>query len=231
MNPARVFEPLARPRSLSAELDAIRAGKKPLGFYASERSVVEDGSDLIPILRGAFQRGLAISLVPHGSSVHIFVLHPDQSWRIPAFEAFIASTTHWSWDAEEQQGLLLGYTATERARHIAQLRESRIGFGHLTAYAVLPQTRTWPALIGTQVFFPREPARVTPRALPRLPRDSRLMRFGIAPSVLRIVFGDSRRWGRIVTATLTARSAGQLARSIVTPVEVLGRRGWAPLTV
>lgn len=230
MNLARLFETFDAPRSLSDELDAIRAGRKALGFYASERSVVEDGSDLVPILRGAFQRGLAVSLVPRGKDVDIFVLHPEQSWRIPAFEAFAASTTQWSWDAEEHQGVLLGYTATERARHIARLRESRIGFGYFTAYAVVPAARTWPALTGTRVFFPRESARVTPRALKQLPRGSRLLRFGVAPSGLRPLFGDGQRWGRIVSATLTKQSAARLARAIVTPVELLGRRGWTQLT-
>lgn len=227
MKLARLFEPLSRPSSLASELDEIRDGKKTLGFYASERSVVEDGSDLIPVMRGAFQRGLAVSLVPRGTRVDIFVLHPQQSWRIPAFEAFVASTVQWSWDAEEQQGVLLGYSAAQRARHIAHLRESRIGFGFLTVYAVMPATQVTPALDATTVFFPREPARITPRVLAQLPRATRVVRVGIASSAVSRLFGDARQWGRIIEKKLDRRSATHLANAMVTPVEVLGRRCWA----
>jgi hypothetical protein len=188
---------------LGKELDAIEAGKKPLSFFASHRDVVEDGSDLAPVMRGAFDRGLGISLLPqpqHKALVDIYVFRVGESWRADEFHEFFytSSRVPWTFANEEKQSRLLGYSTADWMK---RERATYIRYGLRTVYAISST-----GLAGVEHVFTGEGA-VYPSARSKLPRGAKLLRFGVDPRAKRKHVLDG----------------------ILAGPEVLGPRGWTAL--
>lgn len=182
--------------SLGQELDAIKAGRKPLSFFASDREAIEDGSDLIPIMRAAFDRGLAVVAAPRGDTTDLFVVRPEHLARVSQFQAFLAKQTRWSFSVEDQQSRLLGYSKAERAAWMKQLRASHIELGMTTVYA-----------IGDRLFAKR-------------PAGAKVLRYGIDGRTYAKVFGRSSE------VTLTKARKKTFLAGVLAGPEVLGPRGW-----
>jgi hypothetical protein len=144
-------------RTLAAELDAVRARRKPISMFPLARPGVEPADDafLRTLLRAAAARGLGVLVEPgepgelaglprQARGVTAYALALDQSWRVPAIAALWKTALEdgrWSDAAERHLSYLLGYSARERRVWIAQLRHRVAAWGARTSYALLDRAR------------------------------------------------------------------------------------------
>ncbi len=119
-------------KSLAAELDAVKAGKKAISFFATDRSGLDD--DLGEIEPLATKRGLRKTVAKRKGAIDIFVHRDDEESRIAPLQRLL-SQSPWSFEHEAKLGELLGYTAAQRAAWLAAERHARPAFGVLTLYA------------------------------------------------------------------------------------------------
>src|ERR1044071_4154088 len=130
MNLSRLFQRRAvkpgRSTSLRGELDAVAAGRKGMSIFGFG---VDDlaSREYRTVVEQALARDLVFASAPSASNrrhFRVYVARPDQVWRIPAHLALWETTIGkgstdglgWNESSEALEGLLLGYTATERAR-------------------------------------------------------------------------------------------------------------------
>src|SRR5262249_19506060 len=149
----------------------------------------------------------------------LFVLRPDQAWRVPALAALWETTAgRWSDAAEDQQSLLLGYTPDQRAAWHADRSWRHAGPRGIAIYALLapPDCAALDGFgrrcfaDGTSVFF--HPTRVLRRdALSLLPRGKTLARAGLE-------LGRLVRTPGTVTPVINA--------GLTSHVQLLTRAGW-----
>jgi hypothetical protein len=218
-DPTTLFEPHVAPAAdPSAEIEAVADRNKPIAMFSGARSELDDLVDV------AFEHELTTMMQPSRipaapDDVDLFVLHPDQAWRVPALAAlWDTSRGRWTDAAEDQQSLLLGYSADERTAWQAERSWRHAGPRGITIYAVLSaaQSRALDAVgrrcfpLGTPVFF--HPTRVIRRdALGLIPRGKTLARAGLEVGLLRRTFATITP---VINAGLTSN------------VQLLSRAGW-----
>jgi len=119
-DPTTLFEPhVAQPADATAEIEAVADRRKPIAMFSGARSELDD------LVETAFEHELMTILQPSRvpadpDDADLFVLHPDQAWRVPALAALWDTTRgQWTDAAEDQQSLLLGYSAEERTAWLA----------------------------------------------------------------------------------------------------------------
>ena len=218
-DPTTLFEPhVAQPADATAEIEAVADRRKPIAMFSGARSELDD------LVETAFEHELMTILQPSRvpadpDDADLFVLHPDQAWRVPALAALWDTTRgQWTDAAEDQQSLLLGYSAEERTAWLADRSWRHAGPRGITIYAVLSaaQSRALDAVgrrclpLDTPVFF--HPTHVIRRDAMRLiPRTKRLARAGLEVGLLRRTFATITP---VINAGLTSN------------VQLLTRAGW-----
>jgi hypothetical protein len=239
-------------RTEAAALDAV--ARRAKGIYQTGVAIgdVAAGStELVQLLRAAFERGLAVTFVhrpiaalPWDQQVpDVYVLPLDQTWRISAINALweTAAAEGWSFAAEAQHSALLGYTPAQRARWLAHVRARQVGYGCLTVYTLLsPAQRATTQglgkralgsvreLVGRELFFHRERELLRTDAFARVPRGQTLARVGIDWKLAARLFGaaELRMPRGLARATVTRGLAQRVADGLATHVQLLTRRGW-----
>jgi hypothetical protein len=240
-------------RTLAAELDAVRAGRKAISMFPLARPGAEPADDafLRALLRAAAARGLGVLVEPGEPGalagaprgVTAYALAPDQAWRVPAIAALWSAALEdgaWSHAAERQLGALLGYSARERRVWIAQLRHRVAAWGARTVYTLLDRERRArveqlgrrcfgpaPAIEGL-TFFVHGRGHALRRDAARLaPRGLAIARAGIDEPAYARLLGGRRTGARgVIAAAATARAAAAIAAGLRSNVELLTAAGW-----
>ena len=238
--------------TLAAELDAVRAGKKAISMFPLARPGDEPADDafLRALLRAAAARGLGVLVDPGDAAglpraargVTAYALAHDQLWRVPAIAALWKTALEdgrWSDAAERQLGYLLGYSARERRRWIAQLRHRIAAWGARTVYALLDRERRArvealgrrclgpaPAIEGLPLFvharghaLRRDAARLAPPGLA-------IARVALEEAAYARLFSGRRAARGVIAATADARAAAAIAAGLRSNVELLTASGW-----
>lgn len=237
---------------LGTELDAVRARKKPISMFSMTRGGIErDEAFFIELVKEAFNRGLTVILDPDGPStasrryagVEAYVSHRDQVWRVPAMRAlrqtaFIDGA--WSDAADEQTGVLLGYTPKQRAAWRAKNRWDDVAWGALTMYTLLTRAHSRevvelgqrcfgpPSVLEGMTFFWHSSGKVRRDAARLTPAGFTLARVGVERDVFRTLFRPSSSGTRpgIKVATISKAMAARLAGALRSNVEFLAGTRW-----
>jgi hypothetical protein len=232
-------------RTMRAELDAVRDGRKAMAMELWPRESIDDDTDHAEMVQLAMDRGLQVIHQADTRAgvpvVAVYALHPEHAWRIAALRAlwqvFVAAEGAWSDGAEAYESHLLGYTDAQIAAWLARKRHERLGWRGTTIYLLMThaQQRILAATgnrdlhpdalargmtavwcDGTRVIKQHPPAWVA--------RDKLVIaRFAIAEHAFTRLF-ESR--GAVVSAQLTNDHAAALNTALESKIEYLGARGW-----
>jgi hypothetical protein len=138
------------------ELEAVRVRAKGMSAVAFQKTSYETDPNYSHYMRRAADLGLLVTThheKPDPScalhdQVHVFALHGDQAWRIPALIAlFEAAVAHdgWSDAMEYMHCSILGYSKVEISAWMAKRHHRRADGIGSTIYLVMPQSE-WDAL-------------------------------------------------------------------------------------
>jgi len=233
--------------TMRAELDAVRSGAKAMAVEVWPRDSIDEDPDHHALVRLAYARGLqVIHQADEGRAgvpiVAVYVLHPEDAWRVPAHRAlwqvFPAAEGSWSDGAEALEGYLLGYSDRQRAAWLAEKRHERCGWRGTTIYLLLTKAqRRILAATGNRYLHPDALAEgvtavwcdgtrvVRKRAPAWVARDQLVLaRVAIADATFRRVLGEPR--GPVTSMRLTVEHARPLNAGLESKVELLGVRGW-----
>lgn len=241
--PAALFEhrpPPRRYRTLRDELAAVHARRKPLLLEVWPRDSILAGEDGYPALARA-ALGLGLTVVqqpgPH-DQVNVFVLHPDQIWRVPAYGALSRMYGAWSDGAEATASHLLGYRDDEIAAWLADCRWRRAGWTGETIYLLLSASQRARLVRlggrsldpdtaeGATVLWHARGGVVRRDALRRLPEGTTLARAAIDHAAFGRLFRGAPRRGQVAALALTPARTRALNSALASPIERLGVRGW-----
>ena len=233
MDLAALFaEPRTRPAyaTFAAELDAVKSRDKAIAYVAASRRELSSRW-FRELAEAALDRGLTLAIVPGRASeqlpdaIAIYALHDDQAWRIPAHRALWATALvdgRWTFAAEAQEGVLLGYSLDHRARALADARWSRAAFDSPTVYALLDAARRRSTLDlgkrcfgdvnGLQLFVHGESHRLLPSVASRVPKGFTLARAAVDHDCYAAMFEPEQRKRR--RAVWTVMLAGDHARAL-----------------
>jgi hypothetical protein len=240
-DPARLFAPYREPRARSrgSVFDDLVAGRRAvLRSSANIRDIEAGAPYFTELVDAAMDRNLAVVVRPARGAprgvVTVYVLKLDQVWRVPALETLRATAFvdgRWSDAAEQQEQLLFGLSAKERALSLAEERERKAAWTCCTVYTLLSQAERRvvvgfgkrcfaPEVQGMAVFI--EGSQVLKRnALALVPKGFTLARAGLAWTCAWQLFPRG-------TTELQARvPAGvDLNANLVSSVQFLTRTGW-----
>ena len=240
-------------RTLAAELDAVRAGKKGMsqfGFLAGD--MLAGDPEYREVLELALRRGLVVvlrndwldELTLARQDTAVYVTRPEELWRIPAWITLWTTALAaggWSDAAEEQASALLGYDAAQRARWRRHLRQRWAAWGATNVYALVTAAhrRRIAALggrclgdaaevAGLTVHLHRERNALRPDAHRLVPRGATLARFGVRRGAVHRLFGEPRGWprGPVLSAVVPGAAVAELNAALASPVQYLTARGW-----
>jgi hypothetical protein len=132
-------------RTIRAELDAVRDGRKAMAMELWPRDSIDDDPDHAELVQLAMARGLQVihQADTRGGVpvIAVYALQPEHAWRIPALRAlwqvFVAAEGSWSDGAEALEGHLLGYTDAQIAAWLARKRHERLGWRGTTIYLLM----------------------------------------------------------------------------------------------
>jgi hypothetical protein len=249
MNLAKLFE--TRPRwdpklvpykTWRAELDAIAAGRKGMSIFGfTSRDLA--GADYRFLIEQALKRDLVFAHANWSAdlkSFRVYVTRADELWRIPAHLALWETATDsrenigWGASSEALEGLLLGYTAAERARWLAARRDRFAGDRGVNVYALLDRAhkeaviaagKRYLGAVSELRLFAHDQLPLSSRARRLVPAGTTIARFALDWPVYRRVFGDPI--GRVVTASISDELAPMLHAGMRSNVQFLTSRGWA----
>jgi hypothetical protein len=249
MDLAALFaEPRARPAyaTFAAELDAVKSRDKAIAHVAASRRELTS-KWFRELAEAALDRGLTLAIVPGRASeqlpdaIAIYALHDDQAWRIPAHRALWATALvdgRWTFAAEAQESVLLGYSLDHRARALADARWSRAAFDSPTIYALLDAARRRSTLDlgkrcfgdvdGLQLFVHGENHRLLPSVASRVPKGFTLARAAVDHDCYASLFEpEQRKRQRAVwTVTLAEAHARALNTAMRSNVQFLVGKSW-----
>jgi len=248
---ARLDEDRRAPyRTLAAELDAVRAGRKAISMFPLARpgAAPADDAFLRALVRAATARGLGVLVEPGPAGlgepgVTAYALRPEQSWRPPAIAALWKTALEggaWSEAAERQLSWLLGYPERERRAWIARLRHRVAAWGARTVYTLLDRAQRAAierlgrrclgpaAAIEGLTFFVHGRGHALRREAARLaPQGLAIARVGLDEAAYARLLGRGGRGGRgVIAAVAGARAAAAIARGLRSNVELLTAAGW-----
>ena len=232
-DPRVLFEP-AHDRSTydsdASELDAVRRRKKAISMFVWSREDLATRefkrfTDLV------LDRELAMVLEPgEEHDLYCFVLYRDQAWRISALRALwqtAAELGAWTDTAEAQMGELLGYSARERRRWLAEQHWRQPAWGCSTVYALATRDMGPRGLGVETMFFAHADHHVMKRNAASLAPDGTvIVRVGLEPRFARGFHGAKPRH-RIVSGTIPARRMKRFHAAMRSSVQVLGPKGWS----
>lgn len=235
---SQLFEPRRHRsvyRSLSAELDAVRDGRKPIAMEVWPVGELDDEHAEFVAL--ASTRGLSIverrDVGRAGIPIlAVYALRGDQTWRIDALHAlwrtYTAANGAWSDGAEALESTLLGYTPAQIEGHLAAKRHERIGWRGATIYVLLGRADRRLILDGR--WFPHTRATAVwcdgTRIIKRKP-PAWVARQGLAVARAAIV-GEQflRIFGRRGWLRSRVVDPAELNPMLESRIQILGVRGW-----
>jgi hypothetical protein len=251
-DPSALFgEPRTRPAyaTFAAELDAVKSRDKAIAYVAASRRELT-ARWFRELVDAVLERGLTLAIVPGRASeqlpdaIAIYVLHDDQAWRIPAHRALWATALvdgRWTFAAEAQEGVLLGYSLDDRARALADARWSRAAFDSPTIYALLDAARRRRTLdlgkrcfgdnsdiMGLQLFVHGDNYRLQPSAASRVPKGFTLARAAVDHDCYAALFEPEQRTRRraVWTVKLAEGHARALNAAMRSNVQFLVGKSW-----
>jgi hypothetical protein len=133
-----LFEPRRHPaRSLRGELDAVRAGDKPIAMEAWPIGALDEDYDRFVALGRA--RGLEIVEREERALHAVYAVTAREAWRIDALHALwqVVPARGWSDGAEALESHLLGYTPAQIERWLAERHRERLGWHGVTIHVVM----------------------------------------------------------------------------------------------
>jgi hypothetical protein len=249
----RVDPKLAVYPTIKAHLDAAQKKGKGLSLFSySVGYMAEGGREYFEVLEQAFKRDLVVVLqckmLPKVSferqAPRVFVAHPEELWRIPAFialwETAFADKAGWGYASEAQQSLLLGYTAKQRARWIDSMKQWWPGNGQAAFMLLTRDERdrvvdlgmrclgSPTEMEGMQLYANPTGWGVKENAFRQVPVGHTLARIGLHWKVFLEFFGAPGTWGRrkVLETTISKTLAKTLSRSLRSNVQFLTARGW-----
>jgi|HubBroStandDraft_6_1064221.scaffolds.fasta_scaffold25409_3 hypothetical protein len=252
-DPSVLFAETRRARApyptVDGELDAVKTRAKAIAmFSASRRDLATRWFD--DVARAALDRGLTLAIVPGQpmeqlpDPIRVYALHDDQAWRIPAHRALWATALvdgRWTFAAEAQEGVLLGYSLEQRASWLAESRWNDAAFGSKTLFTVLTTAQRRRAVelgkrcfgdaaetIGMQLFVHGDGHRLRPSAVNHVPRGLTLARAAIDTELYIELFDPAhrRRKRTVWHVTLTAEHARELNGAMRSNVQFLVGKSW-----
>lgn len=201
----------------AAELDAIAKGKKPISFFATDRTGLDD--DLAEIEPLAKKRGLTTTVSKRKDAIDIFVHREDGARLIPPLQALL-SKSPWSFEHEASLGTLLGYSPKQSKDWLAAEHHARPGFGVLTLYADIVAGYPFP------LEWWSNPGRVTApdayKAMDRSVPGLQLWRVGVDPAYAKHL--DKKGFISLAGASKAVNATFDSA--VHTELEWLGPAGW-----
>ena len=236
-------------KTLDAELDAVKARDKGIAVFATSRRDLATRW-FTELSRAALERGLTLAIVPGRPSdqlpdpIDVYALHDDQAWRIPARRALWATALvdgRWTFAAEAQDSVLLGYSLDQRAGWLADARWRQPAFGAATIYALLAAAQRRRTLelgkrcfgdvaetTGMHVLAHGAESRVLPSAAHKVPSGMTLARAAIDQDLYFDLFDPAHRKRRrgVWHATLTAEHARELNAAMRSNVQFLVGKSW-----
>jgi hypothetical protein len=177
--------------------------------------------------------------------MEIYFLELDQTWRISALHSLRRdgiSGRGGTFAAENQETMLLGYTASQRKAWLASMRHQRPVYGGITLYALLNKQQRSLAvslgngsfgapteIVGREFFIDRSEGDIKENALALLPEGTTLARVGFDWRQVQLLFGRPlgklKRRG-IVRATAPKEFAAIANDSLRSKIQFLTKRGW-----
>jgi hypothetical protein len=199
-------------KTLAAELDAIRDGKKAISYFATDRDGLHE--DHAVIQKAADKRELEVSVAKRGEAFDIFVHRANTAKRVPQLLVAL-SRKPWSFEHEATLGKLLGYTPAQRKAWLAAEHHARPAFGVLTLYGTIGVG------YGAPNWWWIEPGRVpAPDAYAKRTKGERLYRVGVDPRYAKKL---DKKGHAILSSFVKRRAFDKVVR---TPYEWLGAKGW-----
>lgn len=220
---ASLFEPepdIAPFADLASQLAAVRNRTKGMSWFTVTKEVV-DGvtAPYDEILTISRQLGLTIVVDPSDGDLHgrgpemnLFVLHPDQAWRVPAFRAVLRTLSEphieWSDGLEYLTNYLLGYSDEQRAAWMSHIRTKRLGWRGRTFFAIVTDFELQRlAFSGMRSFeqgasfeeivpfFHRGKMVLKSNSATLIPDGAHICRIAVQREMFVEIFGDPDSWG------------------------------------
>lgn len=250
-DPSALFGDVQRPayKTRDAELDAVKSRDKGVAmFSASLRDLATRW--FTDLARAAHDRGLTLAVTPGkpleqlADPIEVYVLHDDQTWRIPARRALWATALvdgRWTLAAEAQDSLLLGYSLDQRATWLAKARWNRAAFGSATVYTLLTAAQRRRAIelgkrcfgdaaetTGMLLFVHGGNHGMVPSAARHVPSGCTLARAAIDHDLYLDLFDPKHRKRRrtVWQVALTAEHARELNAAMRSNVQFLVGKSW-----
>lgn len=250
----KLFEEPPRIKTFDDEIAALVSGEKAfsaMGFprpsFGGDEPPDEDYLKLLDI---ALNAGLLVvhcqrrRPLPKGfpADIDLFILRPDQVWRIPAYLALWEAANHASWWSDGQEILestLLGYDRAMTAAWIAHVHRRQVKWGRATIYFLMTQSQVESLADYGMLCFPRELGAFKITAFEvrsgKLPRTDAAE---VAPGLViaRAAFSHSFRRDLfkepdesdddIVCRTLTEQNIRELNSALESKIQIWSSDGW-----
>jgi hypothetical protein len=240
-----VFEDAAWAGKFDDELEALRSGDKTFSFFTFPRDML--GTECIDLSQSALDAGLLVTYhlerfpISDGDyeELVMFVLHPDQIWRVPAHIALMNSSRahRWSDGQEALHSALLGYDREETSRWLCHVNHTQAGWGCGTLYLLMSERQRASLARACMRCFPEEAlapeATVVkfqgqskvPKSVSELPGDIVIARLGVSWSFIRTRFGGLLKRD-VAVRVLTPKDAHDLNCALESKIEVWTSSGW-----
>lgn len=204
-------------KTLAAELDAVARKKKTISYFATDQDGLREDHAIIEA--AAAKKDLEVNVAKRGDVIDIFVHRVGDFRRVQ--EMLVAlSKKPWTFEHEENLGILLGYTPAQRKAWLAAERHARPAFGVLTLYAEIVTGYPFP------LEWWSDPGRVAaPDAFTAMDRSVpglQLWRVGMDPAYAKHL--DAKGFVSLAGAPKKVQTA--FDKAVRTPLELLGPKGW-----
>jgi hypothetical protein len=234
--------------SLKDELEAVRSRKKGMSVFSFPRSET-GGDNYKELLTVASQLGLLtvhqnehVLHTPERDIVYIFVLHPEESWRVPAYilTRKCLRTYAWSDGAEYLESALLGYNEEEISFWLKRKHQTRVSWTGLTIYVLLSrQQQTMMTKLGMRcidpdtliepitVFHMREHMQLKKDAIHSIPANMVIGRVSVKQAKFLKLFEHTFSSAEpLIIATLSADDVASINPALDSNFEFLDVDGW-----
>jgi len=228
-----ILPSLSRFGDLEAELRAIRSREKAMSVFSFERSQANEtgGATIVNaaldlgLLVGQYVAKIDLSGGAH-EIIYIFILNPEEIWRIPSYLATRKSlhSQGWSEGMEVLESRLLGYSDEDISMWMTHKRNSRAGWSGQTIYLLMSERqRRLIAEVGGRylepnsiiedivVFFSRSRSTLKSNILDLIPAGTTIGRVAVRRSFFNRIFGDPASWsGRDVVSSSITKDVARL---------------------
>lgn len=249
IDPVVLFEPTEGDRGKpSEELHLVADGTKSMFWSSLTDDYVSNSIQYQELVDEAKSLGLAVLLrsaepelqSPFGDRLDVFILRPDQVWRVESLMAILRTARVYGYSARliYLQSVLLGYSPEASSHFVEEKQHRRASWEGQTVYILLPQSsvdqltplgrRCFPIemdtsamlafTVGSDLLSPRKNAHQL------IPKTHRLCRFGLAHDFYKEVFGSELR--KSVLVMKLDLSPERLNAALCSSIQVWTTTGW-----